>query len=294
MHTELIHGESAFDALATEWDDLAARGITDTPFQTATYLRSWWHHLHPENSELYTIVVRHDDERLAAIASLYVMDSFVHFNGCVEETDYLDLIVAPDDAEVAWTAVIDCLLSNDFPQWHTMDLCNIPAASPSRAILQQLANQHKLSFTEEVNEVCPIIQLPTSFDDYLDSLDSKQRRETNRKLRRANGADAELVIIGPDDDLSTAVDEFLELLQMSMYEKRDWLNDGRRAVFHEAAQSAMDKGTLQLMFIEVAGKKGAALFNFDYKDRIWVYNSGLDPETFGSLSLGVVLTAKAI
>ena len=46
--------------------------------------------------------------------------------------------------------------------------------------------------------------------------------------------------------------------------------------------------------MEVDGRKAAALFNFEYNGRIWVYNSGLDPDAFGSLSLGVVLTAKAI
>lgn len=294
MHSQLIQGTSAFDQLSAEWDDLAGRGITDTPFQTAAYLQAWWHHLHPADSELYTIAVRHDDGSLAAIASLYVADGAVHFNGCIEETDYLDLIVTPADAEAAWTAVFDCFLSDEFPQWHTLDLCNIPAASPSRAILQKLAADRQLAFSETVNEVCPIIYLPTTFEAYMDSLDSKQRRETNRKLRRAKGAEAQVVTIGKEDDLPTAVDEFLDLLQKSMYEKRDWLNDGRRAVFHDVAQAALDNGTLQLMFIEVAGKKGAALFNFDYKERVWVYNSGFDPESFGGLSLGVVLTTKAI
>ena len=56
----------------------------------------------------------------------------------------------------------------------------------------------------------------------------------------------------------------------------------------------MADGTLQLMFIEVDGRRAAALFNFVYKGRTWVYNSGLDPDAFGRLSLGVVLSAAAI
>ena len=42
------------------------------------------------------------------------------------------------------------------------------------------------------------------------------------------------------------------------------------------------------------GEKAAALFNFDYDGRIWVYNSGLDPAAYGRLSAGVVLSAWAI
>ena len=294
MITELINGSDAFTVLANEWDNLARRGMTDTPFQTLAYQKAWWTHLHPENGRLHTITVRNQANELLAIACLYNLDGALYFNGCVEETDYLDLITSANDAEAAWQAILDCLCSPNFPEWHSIDLCNIPETSPTRLILAQEAQRRGFLFNERVNEVCPIIPLADTFEGYLDSIDSKQRREINRKLRRANGAEAELVVVGPDDDVDTAVTDFLDLLQKSTYEKRDWLTDGRRAVFYDAARAAQKAGTLQLLFIQVGGKKAAGLFNFDYKDRIWVYNSGLDPALFGALSLGVVITAKAI
>ncbi|HUM72501.1 MAG TPA: GNAT family N-acetyltransferase, partial [Chloroflexota bacterium] len=58
--------------------------------------------------------------------------------------------------------------------------------------------------------------------------------------------------------------------------------------------AAHQDGYLQLLFMEVDGRKAATLLNFDYNNRIWVYNSGLDPVNFSNLSLGVVITAKAI
>ncbi len=294
MNTQTIFGTEAFTQLSPEWDSLAKQGITNTPFQTLAYQESWWRNLHPDNGRLITITVRSDNHELIAIASLYHDNGTIHFNGCVEETDYLDLITTPEHAETGWTAVFEALHHPEFPHWHTMELCNIPAASPSRSLVAALAKKHNLSCQEEIFEVCPIIPLPDSFAAYLAQIDSKQRREIKRKLRRANGAEAQFVIINPEDDLEQAVNEFLNLLQQSTFEKRDWLNQGRRAVFHETAQAAMKAGTLQLMFIEVEGHKAATLFNFDYNNRIWVYNSGLAPEAFGQLSLGVVLTAKAI
>lgn len=295
MRIELINGEAVFEQLSAEWDALARRGMTDTPFQHLAYQRAWWHHLHPSEGSLHTAVARDADGALRGIGCFYrTGDGTVHFNGCVEETDYLDLIATAEDAEAVWTAVFACLLSDEFPAWRCLDLCNVPEASPTRTILPRLAEDHGLSFDESVHEVCPVIQLPETFDAYLDSLESKQRREIQRKLRRADGLGLDVVTVGPEDDVDAAVDEFLELLQKSMFEKRDWLNEGRRAVFHEAARAAQEAGTLQLMFVAVNGEKGAALFNFDYKDRIWVYNSGLDPQAFSALSPGVVLTAKAI
>jgi CelD/BcsL family acetyltransferase involved in cellulose biosynthesis len=53
---------------------------------------------------------------------------------------------------------------------------------------------------------------------------------------------------------------------------------------------AFDEGCLQLSFLEIDGKKAAAYLSFDYLDRIWVYNSGLDRQ-FMEYSPGWVLLA---
>lgn len=293
IQTTLIKGPSAFSELAEEWDQLVSQSITQTPFQSLAYQKAWWTHLHPPNSQLYTIAA-HQNDSLVGVGCFYELDGDLHFNGCIEETDYLDIIVSANHAEAVWAAFIDCLCQSSTVSWNRLDLCNIPEASPSRSILQQEAERRGFLFTESVNEVCPVISLPNEFETYLDMIDSKQRREIKRKLRKASAAGVTLKQVGPEDDIETAVSDFLDLLQKSTFEKRDWLNEGRRHLFLESAKAAMAAGTLQLLFLEVEGQKAAALFNFDYQNRIWVYNSGLDPDAFGYLSLGVVITALAI
>ena len=294
MQTSIIHGERVFADLADEWDALVKESIIDTPFQTLAYQQSWWTHLQPPHSRLYTIISRGENGRLLSIACFYQIGGMIHFNGCVEETDYLDIITRAEDAEKAWSAVFDILYDNQHAAWGIIDLCNIPAHSPSRQIVSKLTQQRAMAFQESIHEVCPVIPLPDTFDAYLAQIDSKQRREIKRKQRRAKGAEVQFVTITDGAELETAVDHFLHLLQTSMHEKRDWLTDGRRAVFHDIARAALEAGTLQLMFAEVEGVRGAALFNFDYNDRVWVYNSGIDTSRFSNLSLGIVLTAHAI
>ncbi|MCP5095025.1 MAG: GNAT family N-acetyltransferase [Chloroflexi bacterium] len=294
MYSKLINGNAVFSQLASDWDALAQQGVTDTPFQTLAYQQAWWTHLQPSDGNLHTIAVYDDDQALIGIACFYIIEGVLYFNGCIEETDYLDVIASAENIEAVWTAVFDCLCSPGFPNWTGLDLCNIPAASPSRTILPREAEKRGFRFNEEIIEVCPIIPLANSFEEYLSSINSKQRREIRRKLRRANGAEVQLVMVQPEDDVTIQVESFLNLLQKSTFEKREWLNDGRRQVFHDVAKATLANGTLQLMFLEVDGRKAAALFNFSYKGRTWVYNSGLDPDAFGNLSLGVVITAKAI
>jgi CelD/BcsL family acetyltransferase involved in cellulose biosynthesis len=291
---DIIHGDQAFTTLADEWDELVQRSMTDTPFQRLAYQRSWWLNLHPPLGQLYTITLRDQDDRLQGLLSLYNNEGRLHFNGCVEETDYLDLICPAEFAPVAWEKMMNLLCGGALPAWESIDLCNIPADSPTRTILPELAAAMGLAFHTERHEVCPVITLPDSFEDYLAQIDSKQRREINRKLRRAKGAEVAIVYAEAGEGLTADVETFLNLLQKSTFEKRDWLNDGRRQVFHDTAAAAAQAGMLNLMFAEVNGEKAAALFNFEYDGRLWVYNSGLDPEAYGALSLGVVITAKAI
>lgn len=292
LTTEHLRGPVAFDALSAEWDALAVRGCTDTPFQTVAYQRAWWTHL--GEGELHTIAVRADDHRLIGIACLNLRAGVLLFNASKEETDYLDLIAAPEDAPAVWEAVLTALCQPDFPEWTALDFWNVPADSPTRTVLPALAAARGLFCAETTAEVCPIIELPATFDAYLEQLDGKQRHELRRKLRLAQANDAVAVRIVDPVALPQAVDDFLALLQRSTPEKAAWLNPGRTELFHEAARAALAQGTLDLLFLEVDGVRAAALFNFAYRDRIWVYNSGLDPLRFGRLSVGAILSALSI
>jgi CelD/BcsL family acetyltransferase involved in cellulose biosynthesis len=292
LKPQLHIGPAVFERLAAEWDTLVQKSITNTPFQRLAYQKSWWENLGPGN--LYTVSVEDDSEQLVGLGSFYLLDRTLYFNGCVEETDYLDLIIKPEDAEAVWEFVLDCLDDEGVPRWDCIDLCNVPANSPTRDILPRLATSRGFSFTTKVHEVCPIIPLAETFDDYLMVLDKKQRHEVRRKIRRAEEAGLVIQTVGPEDDVITAVNDFLILLQKSHPDKAEWLNEGRTALFHQIAAAAQADGTLQLMFAVMEGQQAAALFNYDYNGRVYVYNSGFDPDAFSHLSAGVVLTAKCI
>ena len=78
-----IHGEAAFATLAQEWDVLAQRSMTNTPFQQLAYQKSWWENLRPQAGKLHTITVRDDDGQLQAIASLYNNNGALYFNATI-------------------------------------------------------------------------------------------------------------------------------------------------------------------------------------------------------------------
>jgi CelD/BcsL family acetyltransferase involved in cellulose biosynthesis len=147
----------------------------------------------------------------------------------------------------------------------------------------------------EVEDICPVISLPSTWDDYLSSLDKKQRHEIRRKLRKAEASgQINWYIVNQEHDLAAEMDAFIELHEKSAVEKDEFMDTKMKGFFHAVAQVLHDAGWLQLAFIEVNGEKAATMMNFDYRDSIMVYNSGYDPRKYAWLSPGIVLLAYCI
>jgi CelD/BcsL family acetyltransferase involved in cellulose biosynthesis len=72
------------------------------------------------------------------------------------------------------------------------------------------------------------------------------------------------------------------------------MTDTMRHFFHSVGHAAQRAGWLQLAFLTVNGDRAAGYMNFDYGNRIMVYNSGLDTQNFQWLSPGIVLTGYLI
>jgi CelD/BcsL family acetyltransferase involved in cellulose biosynthesis len=297
MRTQVYTNATGFAALRQEWNPLLRNSISDTIFLTWEYQSTWWEHL--GEGELYLIAVR-DGDQLSGIAPLYLTLTDDGLNelsivGCRDVSDYLDLVVASGQEEEVYSALLGWLESDEAPAWDLADLCNIPAASPTHSLLAEMAEARGYQVQTEVEDVCPIIHLPSSWEEYLNSLDGKQRREIRRKIRKAErGAQINWYIVGEERDLAAEMEAFIELHEKSDVDKDEFMDTQMRGFFHAAAQVLHEAGWLRLAFIEINGDKAATMLNFDYQDSILVYNSGYDPREYAWLSPGIVLLAYCI
>jgi CelD/BcsL family acetyltransferase involved in cellulose biosynthesis len=285
-----------FDALAGEWNDLLHRSPVNTIFGTLEFQHTWWWAL--GEGELTVFAVRDGDE-LVGVVPLFAADDdrgrrVLASAGGVEVADYLDLIVAAGREEEVYAAVLDYLGGSSAPAWDLLELCNVHQDSPVLISLPPLAEARGWATTVDREDVCPVVRLPGTWDEYLQMLDKKHRHEIRRKLRRAEGEGARWYVVGGEHDLQAEVEDFLVLMAASAPEKAAFLTPRMRGFFRQLAQVAYDAGWLQLMFLEVAGRKAAAYLNFVYGNRVLVYNSGLDWQRFPGLSGGIVLVAYAI
>lgn len=292
MKLDLITSEAAFDALQTEWNSLLPHNATNEIFLTWEWQHSWWQAYHPGN--LY-ILIAHDEAGFpVGIAPWFIEQPgrTLRSIGCVEVTDYLDILAVPDRHEYFVTAVIDFLTAHA-SDYAKIDLCNIPGRSSTLEVMPRLLTERGFSVQVKQQEVCPVISLPADFEGYLAALDKKQRHEARRKLRRAEDSPdnkVEWYIVSPEHDLNAEIERFIALMAASHSEKAHFLENNQNIAFFRAMLPQLAIcGWLQLSFLTVDSEPAAAYLNFDYNNRILVYNSGLAPDKYSHLSPGIVL-----
>jgi CelD/BcsL family acetyltransferase involved in cellulose biosynthesis len=295
LNLEIYSDDAVFDTLQSNWNLLLSRSRSDLIFLTHEWQHTWWQAYHP--GDLHVVVARTDDGRLVGIAPWFIAQQddlrVVHTIGCVDVTDYLDIIVDTAYEQDFFEALAE-YVDQAKSTFDTLSLCNFPQQSPALEQWPGMLQQRGFGVHIEREDVCPIITLPSSWEEYLAQLNKKQRHELRRKMRRASGT-TDWYIVGPDHDLSIELDRFLKLMAASSPEKADFLKNEQHAAFFRALTPLMmSRGWLQLSFLTADGQPAAAYLNFDRNNRIMVYNSGQDVEQFGSLSGGIVLLGHNI
>ncbi len=298
MEFTLIRNFSDLEQMATEWNALLSESITQVPFLRHEFLRAWWTTRGggewPE-AELAVILAR-ESGALTGIAPLFSTknrdgDPALMLLGSIEISDYLDLLVRPADLPAFLSGLLDFLTRTEtmLPSWRLFDWHNLPETSPTLPVLKIEAERCGWNYTQERTYHTPSITLPGDFETYLCSIDKKQRHEIRRKMRRAaeNDLPVRWYIMEDQSTLDAEVDAFLALMATEP-KKASFLTDAMRQQMHLSCHAAFENGWLQLAFMEVDGQKAAGYLNFDYQNRIWVYNSGLD-RRFLDLSAGWVL-----
>jgi len=295
MTIEFLRDLDAWSRLESEWNALLSRSAANYPFLRYEYQRAWWEHLGGgewPSGEL-RIAVWREDGALRGIAPLFRSEREGerrwYFIGSVEISDYLDVIVETEHHSAFCKAVLDALGSLPATEFRVLDLFNLRAASPTVSLLETDASRRGWKVDRQSLQICPVLALPGSWEDYLAALDKKDRHEIRRKLRRGMGADdpLELTVAG-----SGAIEEFFRLMA-SDSNKAGFLTPAMRDQFRSIARSMEAAGLLQLAFLQTQGRNVAAFFNFDYGNRIWVYNSGMDPQ-YASSSPGWILLALLV
>jgi CelD/BcsL family acetyltransferase involved in cellulose biosynthesis len=298
MKTIIYNDMHGFDTLADEWDDLLSRAANAPFFMHYIYQRTWWQHL--GNDDLLLITFRNDDDRLLGLAPLYGKTNAagqreLSFVGCVDVSDYLDLIVDRDYVADVHQALLDYLVGADNVEWDKVYLCSLPHNSVTHSQFVEMVRAFGWSAEVTQQNVCPVISLAASWAEYLAGINKKQRHEIRRKMRKIEAkTEVDWFVVDSATGLAEAMDTFIDLHQKSTRDKQDFWNQEMIAFFKAVTLKLAKVGWAKLYFIEVNGIKAATLLCFDTNNEILVYNSGYDPTQFSHLSPGNVLVSYTI
>lgn len=290
-----VHSDaSVFESLHDRWHRLLGQSSCDTVFCTPEWLGCWWRNF-GRGRPLHLVTVEQDGELLGVAPLMQSNEGGKRcrcFIGGVDVSDYFDLMGRAGHERAFLTTFLDHLTAD--PNWDVVDLHSVPTCSATLALLPDVARSRGYTVSLVQQEVCPIVDLPGTWESYLESLGKKDRHELRRKLRRLQAeGNWGWHTVSEAGELPKALDDFFDLHEKSSRNKADFWDDARRDFFRDNARAMLEVGWLRLSFLELDGRRVATIFAYDYRDTVSLYNSGYDP-AHGYYSVGVLLVAFGI
>jgi len=287
------------DGLEAEWNALLERSANHVPFLRHEYLNAWWQTRGGGEwpAAALAVVTARQGGKLVGLAPLFLTEwqgrRALLLLGSIEISDYLDLLAAPDDLDEFCQGLLEFLMKSEL-DWQVLDLYNLLDTSPTLSALENAAAVKGWKFRIEQLQHSPYIPLPGDWETYLANIDKKQRHEIRRKMRRAeeNEVPVYWYTASDPDMLVGEIEDFIRLMANDP-QKALFLTEPMREQMRNMIRCAFEKGCLHLAFLEVGGEKAAAYLSFDYLDRLWIYNSGIDLR-FRELSPGWVLLGELL
>jgi CelD/BcsL family acetyltransferase involved in cellulose biosynthesis len=278
-----------FDALRGTWDALLRESYAGLRiFSTWDWQRIYWESFGRDCSlRLISIA---EGETLVGILPLAQRGEACFLVGGEEVCDYLDIIVRRGHEEGVLRACLNFLRQSA----SSFDLRFVPAASPTTRILPTISNDCGWVLESSIDDVCPGIDLPDTWDDYLAQLSKKDRHELRRKLRRLDEAgEVALQIAEGGDSLASDTAEFVRLHRLSRVEKATFMDERMEEFFDAIIAFFAPRGQMKIYFLALNGVRVAATLCIEQAVELWVYNSGFDRD-YTALSVGLALKTLCI
>jgi CelD/BcsL family acetyltransferase involved in cellulose biosynthesis len=247
-------------------------------------LEVWWN-CFGTNQTPYLCSVRSSDD-LLGIAPLLLQGEKATFMGSPDVCDYFDCVVVPGREEEFFLLLTEHLRLQSVL---FMDLGSVRHDSTVMSHLIPLAKGEGLDCSSKQEDVSMELDLPSTWDDFLLGLTTKERHEIRRKLRRLEEevADFRLRLVEGGQEVKSSMEVFIALHGSSRPEKAAFMTTQMRCFFKSLTEAMAEQGILKLFLLELHGEPAASALCFDYDSTVYLYNSGYDPR-FRHLSAGLL------
>jgi CelD/BcsL family acetyltransferase involved in cellulose biosynthesis len=277
----------SFDSIYDDWELLQRNSPIAPIFSSPGWSKVWWQQF-GSGAKLHIGAVRQGG-KIMGIAPLLLNGKITSLIGSSDVCDYLDFVVAPGSEDIFFQKLLDNLRLDGIRK---LELAPLRPESTVRTSLISIAPKYKWQVSCSPEDVTVELNLPSSWEEYLQLLSAKQRHELNRKLRRLN-EEGDLNHRASLDANRPDIDILLHLFRDSRQDKAAFLTPQMESFFRSIAHAMAEQELMRLNILELDKKPVAATMCFDYRDTVYLYNSGYEPD-YGWLSVGVISKALCI
>ncbi len=258
-------------------------------FVLPDWMEVWWQVFGSE-ADLLVRTMR-EGEKVIGIAPLMVKNGTAYLIGDTDVCDYQDFIITPGREGEFYHLILDDLKKNGITR---LDLKHLRPDSTVLTSLKGIAEKCKYPVVSVQDALSLEIDLPLHWDEYLETLSSKQRHEVRRKLRRLfNEGQVEFHFISDKTVVHETMELFFRMFTESRKDKAAFLTKKMKLFFGLLADTMAQIGLLKIGGLLLNKEPVAEIMCFDYNRCLYLYNSGYDPN-FTALSAGLACKLLAI
>lgn len=277
------------------WRELLAGDPDRHIFASPRWNKLWWEEF-GAGKDLFLVVMKRGDV-VAAVVPLYRKiegdRKILRFVGGIELTDYLGPICSLEDRDDVAQALVRWLATTEV-EWDEFDAHNMPVPFGFAEFLVERADREGLVFEIDQEETAAVLLLPSDWDGYLESLDSKERRELKRKRRRIGREHPDASFrAATAETLEADLRTFVEMHRGAEGHKGHFMKPEVATFFERIARSFIEVDWLRLDFLEIGGRAVASTFSFQTDTTFYLYNSAYEPDA-ARLSPGLVLVSQLV
>jgi CelD/BcsL family acetyltransferase involved in cellulose biosynthesis len=280
--------------LARDWDGLSQ----NVPFRGWAWASTWWRHYgagkadRQQNCSLYVLVAQDNAGKPVGIAPWYCDPSaaqgrVLRFLGSGEVcSDHLSVLCHPGNENAVGAAMAEWLASDrtaacEPDRWDLLELTGVDASDRSVSAFVEHLQSQRLSVHRRPGPNGWRLNLPASWQDYLQTL-SKDHRKQLRRIDRKAASFLQIKhrFVEDEQDLATAREILVDLHQrrrQSLGEPGCFASPEFTAFHREVMWQLLAAGQLRLEWIEMNGRPIAAEYQLSGAGVLYAYQSGVDP-----------------
>jgi CelD/BcsL family acetyltransferase involved in cellulose biosynthesis len=301
---QIIETNSQFTELGENWNSLLNESGIASPFLTWEWMYCWWNSYgekEPTNS--LCIVLAKEEDKLIGILPGYIkkwkvfgqfVSTFLFLGSEYESSDYLDVIRKDKDDDLVENLFKFLISEKEVDQ---ITLYNILEDQTILDAIDKLAKQIDAQTVVKQHRICPYLPLSGDWDSFVSGLSKNQRYNLRRRTRKLlEEFYAKLDILEDPGELEIAMDELFRLHEDRFKTKQDksiFRADLRKNFHKKVSGYFLEKNILRLFRLFVNNKTIASLYCFEFANKLFYFQFGMDPE-WAKYSPGVVIMGQSI